>query len=761
MKKLIALSLFAGGMAFAQSGLMGGTSGIHQHNAYTLGKGGFELGTGGDVAFDNWSMARYGVLNKGAFPMALHEDAGSLAGNFHAAMGVANRIDIGVALPLNYDHANARNVLPLGEGDIWKASRGDVDLWVKYNFFGDEKQVFALAFLMDVYLPTGDKSVGLRPRHVWYLNDEGGQTHPYTSNDLNIGGTLVMSVNLANMGFPVLWNSHIGIVYADEGTSAIVYGTGINAMPLTWMDVFVEYSGEFMVEDGYYPRDPWDTPMQITPGLRFHLPWNIDFSAGLDVAVRALRNFTFADSKELDGVEQYQIHYYDKHGQKVRYGYVPTPNYAGTANLTWRFGGKTVKDEDKDGVLDANDKCPHTPEVARVDSVGCPIDSDKDGLIDGLDKCPGTPEGATIDTLGCPMDSDNDGVYDGVDKCPNTPAGVLVDATGCPLDSDKDGVLDANDKCPNTPEGAPVDSTGCVADEDKDGIADALDKCPKTPLGAAVDSVGCAIDSDKDGIPDVMDHCPNTMPGAIVDSTGCSADSDKDGVPDGLDKCPNTPAGQEVDNTGCLRDFDKDGVPDAMDKCPNTPAGVTVDSSGCSLDMDKDGVPDALDVCPNTPSGASVDSTGCPMDTDADGVPDYLDKCPNTLPGVKIDAKGCPVNKKEDLEQLKKGIEFKLNSATLTKKSYGTLDDIIKLMKKIPSANLEVQGHTDDTGDRDYNMKLSDDRAKAVVDYFVQQGIEPERVRGVGYGPDKPIADNKKKAGRAKNRRVELVPFHQ
>ena len=172
-------------------------------------------------------------------------------------------------------------------------------------------------------------------------------------------------------------------------------------------------------------------------------------------------------------------------------------------------------------------------------------------------------------------------------------------------------------------------------------------------------------------------------------------------------------------------------------------------------------MPDDKDQCPATGKGIPVDTTGCPMDTDKDGVPDYQDKCPNTLRGVKIDKKGCPVNKKEDLEKLKKGINFKSGSTVLTKPSYRTLDDIVALLNKFPDVNLEIQGHTDNVGAEEYNMNLSQGRAQSAVDYIIRKGIDVNRLRAVGFGPKKPIADNKKKAGRAKNRRVELVPYYK
>jgi outer membrane protein OmpA-like peptidoglycan-associated protein len=177
------------------------------------------------------------------------------------------------------------------------------------------------------------------------------------------------------------------------------------------------------------------------------------------------------------------------------------------------------------------------------------------------------------------------------------------------------------------------------------------------------------------------------------------------------------------------------------------------------VDTDKAGIADFKDKCPGTPAGHAVDSTGCLPDFDKDGVADIIDKCPNTLPGVRVDGEGCPINKKEDLDQLKKGIQFKTGSAKLTKNSYSTLNDIADLMNKIPEANLEVQGHTDNKGSDAKNQKLSESRAQAVVTYLQKRGVNSDRLRAVGYGPSKPIADNGDAAGRAQNRRVELVPF--
>jgi len=90
-------------------------------------------------------------------------------------------------------------------------------------------------------------------------------------------------------------------------------------------------------------------------------------------------------------------------------------------------------DNDGDGVLDRDDRCPGTPDGAAVDAYGCPIDSDRDGVPDGIDRCPATARGATVDRFGCPKDSDGDGIFDGVDQCPGTSMEYAVDSKGCPV----------------------------------------------------------------------------------------------------------------------------------------------------------------------------------------------------------------------------------------------------------------------------------------------------------------------------------------
>ncbi|MGB9081079.1 MAG: OmpA family protein [Desulfuromonadaceae bacterium] len=207
-------------------------------------------------------------------------------------------------------------------------------------------------------------------------------------------------------------------------------------------------------------------------------------------------------------------------------------------------------------------------------------------------------------------------------------------------------------------------------------------------------------------------------------------------------------------------DSDGDGVIDTLDKCPGTPAGVAVDSNGCPVDSDKDGVADYLDKCPDTPAGAAVDGSGCPVDTDKDGVPDYLDKCPGTSAGITVDAKGCPVEAAKRFcdKPAVIAITFDANKAVVKTEYYKELDTVGNFLKEFPNSKGTIDGHTDSTGSKAANMKLSQKRAENVRSYIIDKfGIDGSRITAKGFGPTKPVASNKSASGKAKNRRIEAV----
>ena len=107
------------------------------------------------------------------------------------------------------------------------------------------------------------------------------------------------------------------------------------------------------------------------------------------------------------------------------------------------------------------------------------------------------------------------------------------------------------------------------------------------------------------------------------------------------------------------------------------------------------------------------------------------------------------------------GINFETGTADLTDCSRRELESIYLTLVKNPEMKIEIAGHTDITGSRAFNVRLSEDRAKSVVNYLVARGIAADRLSSKGYGCDYPIADNETPEGRAKNRRVEIRSINE
>ena len=101
-------------------------------------------------------------------------------------------------------------------------------------------------------------------------------------------------------------------------------------------------------------------------------------------------------------------------------------------------------------------------------------------------------------------------------------------------------------------------------------------------------------------------------------------------------------------------------------------------------------------------------------------------------------------------------IFFETAKSTLTPASYKELDNVVRMLNETPTLRVEISGHTDNTGSMDLNMRLSQARAKSVVDYLIARGIASNRLEFKGYGPQQPVASNETEAGRSQNRRVEF-----
>jgi len=101
-------------------------------------------------------------------------------------------------------------------------------------------------------------------------------------------------------------------------------------------------------------------------------------------------------------------------------------------------------------------------------------------------------------------------------------------------------------------------------------------------------------------------------------------------------------------------------------------------------------------------------------------------------------------------------ISFELNSSKLKKSSYPTLKNLMELFNTYPNLIIEIAGYTDNVGDKDANIKLSENRSKSVINYLISVGVDTKQVQAKGYGEAFPISDNTTEKGREKNRRVEF-----
>lgn len=280
-------------------------------------------------------------------------------------------------------------------------------------------------------------------------------------------------------------------------------------------------------------------------------------------------------------------------------------------------------------------------------------------------------------------------------------------------------------------------------DKDNDGVADSEDLCPDIPGVMAF--AGCP-DTDADGVQDSKDECPEVA--GPIETLGCP-DSDGDGFADNKDKCPEEPG-----TVGGCPDDDGDGIPNIEDDCPSE-AGLR-SNNGCPVvdrDKDKDGFIDAEDACPETPGSIR----GCP-DSDGDGFNDKEDACPNEA--APRSRNGCPVIEASDqkiLDNAVNNIHFEFASATLKPISIPVLDQVKSVLDKYPTKKLSITGHTDNVGNENTNMVLSERRANACLQYLVSKGINTSRIMAKGMGETQPIADNNTEPGRALNRRVEFV----
>ncbi|MGN6104928.1 MAG: OmpA family protein [Kofleriaceae bacterium] len=264
-------------------------------------------------------------------------------------------------------------------------------------------------------------------------------------------------------------------------------------------------------------------------------------------------------------------------------------------------------------------------------------------------------------------------------------------------------------------------------------------------------------DNDGDGVPNSSDACvdePEDRDG-FQDEDGCpDLDNDADGIPDADDLCPNEAEDKDgfEDEDGCPEpDNDQDGIPDVVDRCANQPEDKDgfEDEDGCpDEDNDGDGIPDAVDRCPNDPETVNgID--------DEDGCPDVRGTAGPEERADRIDLKGAPLG-------------FVRGSGQLTAPARQLLNQVAAIVK-LRRIQIRVEVHvplgTRATGaaqiaaQKRRDKTLAQQRARAILDYLVAQGVPVQQVQAVGIGSDRPLGTTN--PADAVNERVDFIKSQQ
>jgi len=217
-------------------------------------------------------------------------------------------------------------------------------------------------------------------------------------------------------------------------------------------------------------------------------------------------------------------------------------------------------------------------------------------------------------------------------------------------------------------------------------------------------------------------------------------DFDEDGIKNKNDLCPSVYGLKQFN--GCP-DSDGDGVEDTKDSCPSI-AG-TIALNGCP-DADNDGVRDADDKCPA--EAGSAENMGCPIpEPILEPVQESIQEPAPVVPSEEV---------LKTLNDYAQTILFDYSKSLFKQETFSVLKAITSILKDYPEANFIIEGHTDNLGTHITNDRLSNNRANAVKDYLISNGIDPARLTAIGYGERRPKFSNTTKGGRDQNRRVEV-----
>jgi uncharacterized repeat protein (TIGR01451 family)/MYXO-CTERM domain-containing protein len=468
---LAALGLFVALPATSHAQVVEGGFGVERFQLATDGDGIIDVESGSVRKHLKLDMAIWlGYAND---PLVLQrtdirrEDVGALVadqigGEITAALGIRDRMQIGLAIPLvllQSDNIGASSLMPTAPQS--NMDIGDIRLIPKVKLMSQGQYAFDLALYAALTLPTGSGDGFTGDTGVTFAPALALSRHWDTG--MRVGGNFGWRIREQKMTFDLEVNDELfalaglGYDFAVQGGPPVAVDASF-ALATAANDPFGAFNRN-------YAEVKLDTTIDV-PG-----PASGFLATGFGVA----EGYGTPDWRALAGVRV--------DTSKRRETIAPPP----------------IPDTDGDGLKDNVDKCPTEPEDFDTfqDEDGCPdTDDDRDTILDVNDKCRMDPEDLDHfeDEDGCPeTDNDKDGILDQPDKCPNDAEDVdkFQDDDGCPdTDNDQDGVLDPADECRDI--AGPVENKGCPwPDKDGDGVIDRFDNCP-TWKGTPENN-GCAL----------------------------------------------------------------------------------------------------------------------------------------------------------------------------------------------------------------------------------------------------------------------------
>jgi len=606
------------------------------------------------------------------------------------------------------------------------------------------RAIFFASILVTVFLSS--LSFGQRIGSWEYWFAEGGINTPGKIDGLLFNQTLPSwhpyfrgGLGIRNFGSGTLPNSvlEIGVGYSqfahdgkDTGTSFAANIAGIDAklgfvlgVPRLNLELSTRlflngiWNKSFPSIYQTHPKYMKNEFTYVVAGIGFETALNSIFSDKYGLSILAGYNYSsgFILTKKADSIQahgQYYLGVKLMFGQRIRYADSDGDKITDDDEIDIYKTNPDKSDTDDDRISDHD-------EIFKYKTDPLKADTDGDRLIDG-------DEVYKYGTNPLNSDSDYDGIndYDEVFKYKTDPLKP---------DSDGDGINDYDEVFKHK-------TDPLINDTDGDGFNDydELFFHKTNPLLA---------DSDGDGITDRDEKIKfNTDP--------FNADSDGDGIndKDEIVVYLTNPLKKDSDGDGS-NDYDEIFVYKTKPLVFDTDADKISDGEEVNkyrtnpllTDSDNDGLGDYQEIYYYYTNPLLVDS-------DNSGVDDKMEVERGTDPNDKEDDV-IEVNKIIVLE----GIEFEFQKATITAESDRRLQKTLKILQAFPDYTFSLEGHTDDIGGRQFNQKLSLDRASAVKKWLVDHGVKPKRLTVKGFGFDKPVAPNSTEEGRQRNRRVEFI----